>query len=87
MSVPKCTCAIKYDLKDSVYPAKTILCPLHAQAGELFEIVDALMGQTEQTIHHSKCHCLACRAAKALFKARGMAAPGNEAAAMSNGLK
>ena len=72
MSIPKCTCTIKYDLADSVFPAKIEYCPMHAQAGELFEIMDALTGQAEQIQHHIHCHCLACRMVKVLFKARGL---------------
>ena len=72
MSIPKCTCRIKYDLADSVFPAKIEYCPMHAQAAELFEIVDALTGQQEQVQHHIHCHCLACRMVKVLFKARGL---------------
>lgn len=75
MSIPKCTCRIKYDLADSVFPAKIEYCALHAQAGELFEIMDALTGQAEQIQHHVHCHCLACRMIKVLFKARGRNVP------------
>jgi hypothetical protein len=72
MSVPICVCRIKYDLADSVFPAKTEYCPLHAQATELFEIVDALVSLTEQTERHVRCRCLHCRAVRALRKARGI---------------
>ena len=76
MSVPKCDCRIKYDLADSVFPAKIIRCALHEAAPELFEIVDGLVGLTAQVPAHTKsCHCFSCRAIRALYKARGLKAP------------
>lgn len=67
--MPRCSCV-------AVLPELRIqYCPLHAAAPEFFEIVDALMGLTEQVQHHRACHCLSCRAIKVLFKARGRTTP------------
>ena len=84
MSVPKCVCTIKYDVSDGKYPAKvigmyvTVMCPLHKQAPELFEIVESFVNGNEQVIHHSACRCLHCRAIRVLFKVRGLKPPERE---------
>jgi len=70
MAIPPCGCKVAYEFADAKFPAWVEHCALHRQAGELFEIVDALTGLTEQVLHHSKCHCLHCRAIRALERAR-----------------
>jgi hypothetical protein len=75
LSIIPCTCKVAYDFSDAKFPATVKHCQFHAAAAEMFEVLDAIMGQTEQVLHHSKCHCLSCRATKALFKARGTSAP------------
>jgi hypothetical protein len=69
ISIPKCSCIA------NLPELKIEYCPLHKAAPELFEIVDALMGQREQVVHHKACHCISCRAVKVLFQARGRATP------------
>jgi hypothetical protein len=71
LSVVPCTCKVAYDFSDAKFPATVKLCQFHAAAAEMFEVLDAIMGQTEQVTHHRACHCIACRAVKVLFKARG----------------
>ena len=81
MSVPRCDCKVAYELADAKFQATVKHCALHSAAPELFEIVDAIIGLTEQVPRHGKgCHCIHCRAVKALFRARGSVAP--EAKAM-----
>jgi hypothetical protein len=75
LSVPRCLCTIKYDLSDSVFPAKIVRCPLHEATAELFEIAEMLTCGSEQVVHHSQCRCLHCRAIRAVFKARNKVAP------------
>lgn len=75
MAIPICGCKVKYQLSDAHWPAVVEHCAFHAAAGEMFEVLDAIMGQTEQAVHHRACHCLACRGIKVLFKARSKHAP------------
>jgi hypothetical protein len=71
MAVPRCDCKVEYDFVDAKFPATVNHCEFHKAAAELFEIVDALAGLTEQVVRHVACHCLHCRSIKALAKARG----------------
>jgi hypothetical protein len=75
VSVVPCTCKVAYDFADAKFPATVKHCQFHAAAAEMFEVLDGIMGQTEQVTHHRACHCIACRAVKVLFRARGMEAP------------
>jgi hypothetical protein len=70
MSVPRCDCRIRYQIAEK-RPAVVEHCAFHRAAAELFEIVDALVGLTDQRSHHTvTCHCLHCRSVRALAKAR-----------------
>lgn len=72
MSAPECKCRSEYGGNGASW-AQVVLCPLHTQAVELYEIVDSLVSQTEQKVRHgSKCRCLHCRSVRALRKARGL---------------
>lgn len=74
MSVPICKCKVGYDMQKPKL-AYVELCAFHRSAGELFEIVDALVSLREQVPafrHTAKCRCLHCRSIRALAKARTM---------------
>lgn len=75
MSTPPCLCKVEYQFADAKFPATVKHCAFHAAAGDLFEVLEAIMGQAEQVVHHRGCRCLSCRGIKALFKARGTSAP------------
>jgi hypothetical protein len=76
VSIPICLCKVAYDFGDAKFPATVQHCAFHKAANELFEIVDALTGLTEQKESHDRmCHCLHCRSVRALRKARGLDIP------------
>lgn len=75
MSIPVCHCRAHVQLNVPEFPVTLEHCEFHKAAGDLYEVLEAIMGQAEQVTHHRACRCIACRAIKALFKARGTVAP------------
>lgn len=74
MSIPICHCKSRFQFPTDIGSSTTVEhCPLHAQVGEFYELLEMQIDlRGPETLHDGMppCRCWSCRAVRALRKAR-----------------